>query len=59
MSVERLFCFDPTLGGEETAERKILYFYPTSTPIDEQARRHHCCDGRGSHAVPPNATRCR
>ena len=38
--MERLFCFDPTLGEEETAERKILYFYPTSTPLTEQARRH-------------------
>ena len=34
-----LFCFfvfNPTLGNEETESRKLLYFYPPSTPMNAQ-----------------------
>jgi len=34
--LEHLFVYDPRLGGEETPERKILWFYPTATPVAAQ-----------------------
>jgi hypothetical protein len=34
--MENFFIFDPTRGQEETEERKILYYYPSTTPIYKQ-----------------------
>ena len=30
------FVFNPTLGNEETESKKLLYFYPPSTPVNTQ-----------------------
>ena len=36
--------FDPRLGSEETAERKLLYFYPPTTPREEQVKSVGICE---------------
>lgn len=36
--------FDPRLGSEETAERKILYYHPSFTPLDEQVKAVGFCE---------------
>ena len=35
-SLSCFFVFNPTLGNEETESRKLLYFYPPSTPMNAQ-----------------------
>ena len=35
-SLSSLFVFNPQLGNEETESRKLLYFYPPSTPMNAQ-----------------------
>ena len=34
----QLVIFDPTLGSEETAERKLLFYHPASTPLDQRVK---------------------
>ena len=33
-----LVLFDPRLGSEETAERKLLYYHPASTPLADRVK---------------------
>jgi len=41
---DTFFIFDPRLGGEQTAERKILFFHPTNTPLPAQVRAVGLCE---------------
>ena len=34
----QLVIFDPRLGSEETAERKLLFYHPASTPLDQRVK---------------------
>lgn len=38
------FLFDPRLGSEETAERKILCYHPPTTPLTEQVSAVGLCE---------------
>ena len=40
----QVILFDPRLGNEETAERKLLYFHPPSTAREEQVRSVGFCE---------------
>ncbi|KAG8465505.1 hypothetical protein KFE25_002812 [Diacronema lutheri] len=42
--VECLLVFDPRLGGEEDAERKLLFCHPPDHPLDEQLRALGLCE---------------
>ena len=33
-----LCIFNPSLGGEETADQKLLFYHPARTPIDAQLK---------------------
>ena len=33
-----LCVFNPSLGGEETADQKLLFYHPARTPIDAQLK---------------------
>ena len=37
-ALDRLFVYQPELGGEMDAEKKILFFHPAGTPLGEQVR---------------------
>ena len=40
----QLFVFDPRCGSEEDADKKILFFHPPDTPINEQVSSVGLCE---------------
>jgi len=42
--MEKVYVFNPSLGGEDTAERKVLFFHPASTPVSEQVNSVGLCE---------------
>lgn len=56
MVLEYLFVFDPRLGGEETAERKVLWFHPAHTPAAARCNAVGLVEALGAMACTLGAT---
>jgi hypothetical protein len=44
MSETHVCVFDPRLGGEQDADKKILYYHPSRTPLGEQVSAVNLCE---------------
>ena len=47
----QLFIFNPDLGGEADAEKKLLFFYPPETPLAEQVSSVGLCEAIASFSA--------
>lgn len=54
--LEQLYIFDPRLGGEETAERKVLWFHPASANASERCNAVGLVEALGAMAGSVGAT---
>ena len=44
LMVDKFFVFNPTLGAEETAEKKVLFYHPSTAPLSEQVNAVGLCE---------------